>query len=453
MKGNSDIVALTLTVASGPCQGVEVTVHTRQVLIGRDTDCALCLPDDATVSRRHASLSWEHGQWILRDLGSKNGTAIVRAAGRLPVAESQAISPGEQFLVGSAEVWLRPAVTATPPPMQLRIVLQDKTLQYELRTGAALVDRVDVPYRLPEVAALHRRLLEVGAANHGGAAADSDRAFVVVGQQLAEALLPASLMARLPTSDVALGLLLDPALVGIAWEALCLDGQPLGLRCPVSRQILLTGIQRPTAPSGRRVLVVANPTPDLAPAHIAAEALLHELTEYHELPQVRYLAGPRATTGRVCEALLSCDVAIYLGHAAHNPAAPQQGGWRLADGVLDAGRFATLAKVPALVIAAACESARETPVTEGFTLLPEAAGPAAALLLAGTSQYIGTLWQVPVVSGSAFGTVLLGALLRGQTAAEAMLAAQHHLKSALNAPLYVRAGYVQYGTPDWRLDR
>lgn len=451
MKGISEIVAMELTVESGPSRGTTVVVHARQMLIGRDTDCTLCLPDDATVSRRHASLSWEQGQWILRDLGSKNGTFLARETGPHPLAGGHPVAPGERFLVGSALVSLNRAAAPESTPLQLRIVLQDTLLHFELRSAAAVVDRIEVPYRVPEVAALHRALLGTVAAEQGGAIARSDDAFIAAGHQLAAALLPGPLIGRLQDADGALSLMLDPALVGIAWEAMCLGGQPLGLLRPVSRQVLLTGTQRPTVPPGRRVLVVANPTPDLAHSHMAAEVLLHELTEDYDLPQVQYLAGPRATTSRVCEALMASDVAIYLGHAAHHPTAPQQSGWRLADGILDAGRFTTLAKVPALVIAAACESARETPATEGFTLLSDGAGVAAALLLAGGSQYIGTLWRVPVVSGSAFGAVLLGAFLSGHSAAEAMLAAQRHLKEVLNAPMYVRAGYVQYGTPDWRL--
>jgi len=44
-------------------------------LIGRAPDNSIVLRDD-TVSARHARISYAAGQWILEDLGSKNGTRV-----------------------------------------------------------------------------------------------------------------------------------------------------------------------------------------------------------------------------------------------------------------------------------------------------------------------------------------------------------------------------------------
>jgi hypothetical protein len=46
-----------------------------QMVIGRSSSCQLVLAD-ATVSRRHAELRIEDGRWLLRDLGSSNGTWV-----------------------------------------------------------------------------------------------------------------------------------------------------------------------------------------------------------------------------------------------------------------------------------------------------------------------------------------------------------------------------------------
>jgi hypothetical protein len=45
------------------------------LVIGRSSTCQLVLADD-TVSRRHAELYVEGGRWLLRDLGSANGTWV-----------------------------------------------------------------------------------------------------------------------------------------------------------------------------------------------------------------------------------------------------------------------------------------------------------------------------------------------------------------------------------------
>ncbi len=48
---------------------------TRVVTIGRREGLYLCI-DHASVSRNHAEISYMHGQYILHDLGSKNGTSV-----------------------------------------------------------------------------------------------------------------------------------------------------------------------------------------------------------------------------------------------------------------------------------------------------------------------------------------------------------------------------------------
>jgi hypothetical protein len=68
--------------------------------IGRSIPCQLVLADD-TVSRRHAELRVEDGRWLLRDLGSSNGTWV---NGRR-VVEAE-VRPGDLLHLGGAEVRL-----------------------------------------------------------------------------------------------------------------------------------------------------------------------------------------------------------------------------------------------------------------------------------------------------------------------------------------------------------
>ncbi|HSV75069.1 MAG TPA: FHA domain-containing protein [Chthonomonadales bacterium] len=68
-----------------------------EVLIGRDPGNAVALPEDATVSRRHASVRCEAGGFAVTDLGSANGVFVngVRIAG------SQPLRPGDEVQIGS----------------------------------------------------------------------------------------------------------------------------------------------------------------------------------------------------------------------------------------------------------------------------------------------------------------------------------------------------------------
>lgn len=45
------------------------------VSIGRDPDCE-CALDDATISARHARMTFHHNQWWVEDLDSRNGTSL-----------------------------------------------------------------------------------------------------------------------------------------------------------------------------------------------------------------------------------------------------------------------------------------------------------------------------------------------------------------------------------------
>ncbi len=65
------------------------------ILIGRDSQCDLCL-DDATVSAEHARLAFHHNQWWVEDLGSKNGTYL----NHTPVLSAVVLKSGDELEFG-----------------------------------------------------------------------------------------------------------------------------------------------------------------------------------------------------------------------------------------------------------------------------------------------------------------------------------------------------------------
>src|SRR5213594_2508352 len=46
------------------------------VSVGRSHENELCYPDDASLSRKHLVIEKITGDWVVRDLGSKNGTLV-----------------------------------------------------------------------------------------------------------------------------------------------------------------------------------------------------------------------------------------------------------------------------------------------------------------------------------------------------------------------------------------
>jgi hypothetical protein len=62
-------------VATLSWDGSSVEIEERVTVIGRSSECDITL-DDANVSRRHAEVRRENGNWFVVDLGSTNGIEV-----------------------------------------------------------------------------------------------------------------------------------------------------------------------------------------------------------------------------------------------------------------------------------------------------------------------------------------------------------------------------------------
>jgi pSer/pThr/pTyr-binding forkhead associated (FHA) protein len=69
----------------------------RQVTLGRSRDCD-CVLAEPSVSRRHAELRREGGRWLLRDLGSRNGTRV----NGVRLLDEAEVCPGDRVSFGDA---------------------------------------------------------------------------------------------------------------------------------------------------------------------------------------------------------------------------------------------------------------------------------------------------------------------------------------------------------------
>lgn len=76
-------------------------IDTREPLItlGRATDCTIPI-SDRYLSRRHAEIAFDHNAWVVRDLGSSNGTLLngSRLTGSAP------LRPGDRIALGDSEI-------------------------------------------------------------------------------------------------------------------------------------------------------------------------------------------------------------------------------------------------------------------------------------------------------------------------------------------------------------
>lgn len=87
-----------LIITRGTSLGQEEMLTANTVVIGRSEMCQIVVRDDQ-VSRRHAELSSQAGQWYVRDLDSVNGTFVNDR--RLRPGESIPLQPGGRLRLGA----------------------------------------------------------------------------------------------------------------------------------------------------------------------------------------------------------------------------------------------------------------------------------------------------------------------------------------------------------------
>lgn len=103
-----------------------VARFSRSFHIGRDASCEVHLVD-SQVSRRHAEVSKQQGQWIIRDLQSSNGLFVDGAR-----VEDAALGDGVnvKFGVDGPTLHIGPERAIPPPPQPARPPEQDDSLEH-----------------------------------------------------------------------------------------------------------------------------------------------------------------------------------------------------------------------------------------------------------------------------------------------------------------------------------
>lgn len=86
--------AATLMVRSGPQAGDRFTLSGTPTRLGRHPDSDVSL-DDISVSRRHAEIERQGVEYVLRDVGSLNGTYVNQRR-----VDSVVLQQGDEILVG-----------------------------------------------------------------------------------------------------------------------------------------------------------------------------------------------------------------------------------------------------------------------------------------------------------------------------------------------------------------
>lgn len=83
-----------LIVRRGPSEGTSFTLANDVITVGRADDADVML-DDVTVSRRHAQFLRTVSGWVLRDVGSLNGTYLNRT-----LIDEAVLAGGDEVQIG-----------------------------------------------------------------------------------------------------------------------------------------------------------------------------------------------------------------------------------------------------------------------------------------------------------------------------------------------------------------
>ncbi len=255
-------------------------------------------------------------------------------------------------------------------------------------------------------------------------------------------------------SAATLTLFLDEELISVPWE-LVYDGDDfLCLKFAVGRLVRSHSATPPReqyrAPASvQRMLVLANPTDDLASAYYEGVAIRNRLDALHDKVRVDF-KSTSVDRNYVRKNLHDYDIVHFAGHCEFDPALPQNSGWVLDDGRLTAADIVSLGAgsfMPSLVFSNACQSAAEDPRKLEIDEAHSTYSIASAFLLAGVRHYIGALRRVEDSLGAVFAQEFYRFLVSGMSVGESLRLTRLEIISRHGIERMLWAGYILYGAP------
>ncbi|MDQ3523755.1 MAG: CHAT domain-containing tetratricopeptide repeat protein [Chloroflexota bacterium] len=225
----------------------------------------------------------------------------------------------------------------------------------------------------------------------------------------------------IPTSD----------LHAVPFAALHQDGTYLGDQRAVVTSpgvSVLTGMGAASADNlteTDRTLVVAVPDDDAPGMRDEAERLRRRF------PSGTFLVAADATRDMVLDSILEKDLVHIACHGRFDSTHPNATGLRLADGWLTLDRLREVRLGGALVVLTGCETARVR-VEDGDDLV----GMMAAMIAAGSSGLVASLWKTHDVAATALVEAFYDAWERGADAVTSLAMAQRSVRDSFAHPAF-----------------
>jgi hypothetical protein len=244
----------------------------------------------------------------------------------------------------------------------------------------------------------------------------------------------------------------DERSAGLPFESLRLKSDAYAVQRNFHRILIAQGVSvdyqlgRPTKREKLKVLLIIDPTRDLAAARKEGEILkgFFNLDENKKKFDVQPLENSQVTIDAVRDLLPSADIVHYCGHAFFEKADDGNSGLNFRNGTVLKASDLNEKGVPRIVIMNACQSGQVVAGRDPY----KAASLAAFFLRGGVEAFVGTLWTVFDRAAGCFSKTLYERLFAGYTLEESVRAAREALQKA-DEPDW--ANYVLYGDGRFKL--
>lgn len=250
--------------------------------------------------------------------------------------------------------------------------------------------------------------------------------------------------------SVNLILSLDERLIGIPWEILFDGNDFLCLKFNLGRSIRTQTFSiQPhyrSITANPKMLILANPTGDLKSAYQEGVYIKNRLVRKGKL-SVDFKAQD-IDSNYVHKNLRDYDIIHFAGHCEYNSSNPEESGWVLSDGWVNARDFLALSEstsLPSIIFANACQSARVTNNLLDSQAQSNVYSLAQEFLFAGVRHYLGTFWRIEDNLSGEFAEEFYSQVTNAQSIGQAVRLARLRLFNKYGASVIAWAGYVLYG--------
>jgi sigma-B regulation protein RsbU (phosphoserine phosphatase) len=128
-----------------------VPLNGERISLGRSSITELCYPDDSGLSRQHLAFEKEGEEWLIRDLGSKNGTLL----NGVRITAPQILRAGDRVTAGHLILIFDSTTIRAPRP----VVFFDESADVDTSTSATVIsglaDVIQEDKARPEAGSAH----------------------------------------------------------------------------------------------------------------------------------------------------------------------------------------------------------------------------------------------------------------------------------------------------------